>query len=301
MGCITSVHQKGGAADATRKRNGVLSGKSSRTPSLEVVAPDPDLGWRQVPGALVLSVSAGVASGAVQTNLQDWVSSTTPTGDPGGRSRHVAAPTAYPLGWIVYFFNDRSGQFCHVSLLTLAINISIRAARLAESFGVLSSESVSGEQQQGEPPPESRTRRAIYAALGIPDFSWELVQRVPTSPPPVSDAETVIAGTKRRIVTSSSEVTLQLLKSGSGKRFLADVPTIGMNIAEQLHRLERKQDNRHFLPTETFGWTFEASGPAKFQVAARSPNGDSIVLVPEEMIMNVTQWVQQTYLTSAVF
>lgn len=32
-----------------------------------------------------------------------------------------------------------------------------------------------------------------------------------------------------------------------------------------------------------------------------SPDGEAVMLIPEELVMNVASWVQQTYLTAPAF
>lgn len=76
----------------------------------------------------------------------------------------------------------------------------------------------------------------------------------------ISNRETVDG---RRVIS-------QLIQRGAtGEPVYADVPEIGMNIAEQLYRLERRQDNRHFLPTNSFGWRFstEMEMEEEFRIA----------------------------------
>lgn len=75
----------------------------------------------------------------------------------------------------------------------------------------------------------------------------------------------------------SRKVIRQLVRrSPAGEAVWADVPEIGMNIAEQLYRLERRQDNRHFLPTEMFGWQLneDMEMEEKFRVAVRLSVGN---------------------------
>lgn len=118
----------------------------------------------------------------------------------------------------------------------------------------------------------------VYVSLGIPDFGWVLLSRNETSSTPLDTARSSFQNggaqprrhCKDKLTASSlghSSNVLQLLQSGGGperkRLLLADVPSIGMNIAEQLHRLERKRDNRHFLPTDAFGWT--VIGPSQQQ------------------------------------
>ncbi|ORM42381.1 uncharacterized protein BXIN_1582 [Babesia sp. Xinjiang] len=71
----------------------------------------------------------------------------------------------------------------------------------------------------------------------------------------------------------------------------ADVGSVGMNIAEQLYRLESKQARREKLPKGTFG--FKVRG----QNVAISPCGAQFQLVPEELILNAATLVHEMYIT----
>lgn len=284
---------------------------------VEVVTPDPDLGWRRVQSAAEIPAahyrngsSAAVLSGR---STKEWC-----TRAGGAALVNGAVEQQYPSGWLVYFFNDRSGNCCQTSLITLAINIAIRAEQLARAFGILNEPTSSeGHLNSSSSLILSKlesSRRHIFVALGIPDFGWCLLSRNEFPTPLDNTARSSPQGAlgkrshrgDRSGLSSSSNPPLQLLQSGGGtekeKILLADVPAIGMNIAEQLHRLERKRDNRHFLPTDAFGWTHIGPGHQQngLDVMVASPTGEAISLVPEEMIMNTTQWVQQTYFTSAL-
>lgn len=62
-----------------------------------------------------------------------------------------AAGPLYPAkhSWSVCFVNDRTGHYCHVSLITLAINIAIRAETLAKAFGIVSDAAVDLPKSSG--------------------------------------------------------------------------------------------------------------------------------------------------------
>ena len=94
-----------------------------------------------------------------------------------------------------------------------------------------------------------------------------------------------------------------------------------MNIAEQLSRLEKSEDplegesnkSHHVGIGNTFGWKRldETSGPMagrqgvtgrdQSTIPVVNSEGEAYVLCPEELIMNVASWVQETYLTAPVF
>lgn len=83
----------------------------------------------------------GVASGAICSDPIEWTSSSPQANGRASRSRTTTrdAQSLYPArhAWNVSFFNDRSGHFCNVSIGTLAINIAVRAERLAKTFGIV--------------------------------------------------------------------------------------------------------------------------------------------------------------------
>lgn len=104
-----------------------------------------DLGWRRLPGSVTVPVG-GVASGVICNSPTEWTSSVTEpqphhrrNDEPGSATTSRVPPSLYPSrrSWNVYFVNDRSGHFCNVSIVTLAINIAIRAEGLAEAFGLV--------------------------------------------------------------------------------------------------------------------------------------------------------------------
>lgn len=90
------------------------------------------------------------------------------------------------------------------------------------------------------------------------------------------------------------------MRQGHGNPVIADVTEIGMNIAEQLHRLEKGQAERYPLPVDSFGWK-KGDMVDGSRIAISSPDQDAYWMVPEELIMNVATWVQQTYLTQPGF
>lgn len=94
-----------------------------------------DLGWRRVQSPVTgASVHHQAAVVTTRGAGKEWCSR---SGDTISGSNSDAIEQQYPIGWNVYFFNDRSGNYCQTSLVTLAMNIAIRAEQLARAFGVL--------------------------------------------------------------------------------------------------------------------------------------------------------------------
>lgn len=280
------------------------------------MTPDPDLGWKRLSHSVAPPVG-GTATGAMCTNPVDW-SNSLPRGATTSldqQRRPESRQPLYPLphAWNVFFFNDRSGHFCQVSIIILAINIATRADRLAKTFGIvsdpvdLSGRTKSAAMLEGTEYAVSQdSHHQIYSALRVPDVGWRLLKR--------RGDEMTRQGSERfrksrmesrgQDAEAEKRLSLQLIQRGTtGDTVWADVAEIGMNIAEQLYRLERRHDNRHFLPTDSFGWV---SGEGmdmqdNLKIAVSNKEGEAFWLIPEELIMNVTQWVQQTYLTSTAF
>jgi len=258
----------------------VMVGGSSKVTNLERLLPDPDLGWRRV-----IDIHPDASFG------------------PASSTENI-----YPFGshWKAAFFNDRSGNFCEVSVLVVAINIAVRATQLARSFGVVSEmEAVPNIPPSGDVVDDERK---IYRALCIPDYNWKLLERLHK---PRGSRQAISSSSSRRQHVGADDtspknpgdnpvVPIQKIQRGSGTPVVADVSEIGMNIAEQLFRLEKGQGERFPMPQDNFGWT-AGSVTDGYRVMVSSPESDAYWLIPEELIMNVTTWVQQTYLTQPGF
>lgn len=287
MGCTLSHGAKGDT------RRGSCSSSA-----LQVIAPDPDLGWRLMPRNIASTVNPNQFVSFIDPETGRFISSEVLNSYP-----------LYPEGPRLCFFNDRSGQFFAVDLATLAINISVRAEKLARQFGVAPSEANNSNTPAMVNSPNSnhssteddphRSSQKIYELLRVPDCGWSLTDRCPDCTENSRRVSGVTESERGDIKTRQ-----QHLERIGGLRAAVDVPTVGMNIAEQLHRLERKQDASNPLPFSAFGWKVNLSGAylqSSHRVQVTSPAGELLYLVPEELIMNVTQWVQQTYFTSAAF
>lgn len=278
MGCW------GSKAGSGRDLNG--SGNTGNKP--ETIFPDPDLGWRRIDGTRMVGL--------------------TTTGFPQG----TMTPPMYPLPecWNVLFVS-REGNTYLVSLVVLALNIAIRAATLARRFHISELQTIGTvptSTPDGSGIPENDHTR-IYRSLDVPNYKWRLIQRAfdispkkqtgwfrghhgPGSRAPRGQQH---HASPDQFVDLMSQ--RQRLQQKNNSQVIGDVAEIAMNIAEQLFRLESHQTQRHPLPNGTFGWTILNQSDG-FRIAVASPEGDAYFLVPEELIMNVTSWVQQTYLTS---
>jgi len=246
---------------------------------LERLLPDPDLGWRRVVD----------------------VRSDAPTSS--GVSHDATYP--FPNNWKAAFFNDRSGNFCEVSVLVVAINIAIRASHLASVFGVVSEmEAVNNQILNSDLPDDERK---IYRVLRVPDYKWKLLERVyrpkKTKQPAAASRRQGALNDDLSPKDSPGDgpvVPIQKIQRGTSAPSISDVSEIGMNIAEQLFRLEKGQGERHPTPQDSFGWK-AGTVTDGFRVMVSSPDNDAYWIIPEELIMNVTTWVQQTYLTQPGF
>ncbi|EDO08635.1 hypothetical protein BBOV_III010830 [Babesia bovis T2Bo] len=151
----------------------------------------------------------------------------------------------------------------------------------------------------------------IHTFLPIPDYGWKLVQRSHfdrtfLDNASKSNGRTSVGANLRRLVSKKnmdlltttsvySNAILSKIKPPQFKNIegyiYSDVGAIGMNIAEQLYRLESKQLIREKLPKNTFG--FKVTNPR----AAISPCGTKFSVVPEELILNVATMVHEMYMT----
>jgi len=147
--------------------------------------------------------------------------------------------------------------------------------------------------------------KKIYRLFGIPDYKWKLIERVYK---PKKTKQTNVVSRRQagggddspKDVVDGPVVPIQKVQRGSGAQVITDVSEIGMNIAEQLFRLEKSQGERHPTPQDSFGWQVGELTQG-FKVMVSSPEKDAYWVIPEELIMNVTTWVQQTYLTQPGF
>lgn len=206
MGCVQGRHaDPGNGPPATITLGGYGGGRSIGDRRHQTMAPDPgktlhpfslfyldssvplflslDLGWRRLPNSIATSMG-GVATGAVCNDPTEWSSSLLSNESPRGPQQRMGGnvpsdgqsqqqQVLYPArhAWGVCFFNDRSGHFCNVSIVTLAINIAIRAEGLANTFGVVSDQcdtmlnSIERFAREGEEAPDSHHK--VRSLLGF--------------------------------------------------------------------------------------------------------------------------------------
>lgn len=259
---------------------------------VEFVKVEPDLGWRRV-----LTEEA--------ERLADlfYVS-------------HPSPSTTTPL--LPYcltpsLFNERTSSFCSLPLMTIGISICIRAVQLANKFGILPPPPGSNGWRPWEEEEEdvhkiviteTEKTQKIYDKLEIPDYDWQLLARLWHPPHYLSrtpkKAEVSTSSTVKRkgagLARGYEGKLLSAMRSGeSGGVVVVDVGEIGLNISEQLNRLEKQENNK--LPDDLFGWKTEPNSKQQLQQCIISPDGFAFSVVPEELIMNATTWIQRTYLT----
>lgn len=215
---------------------------------------DPDLGWRSYRN---LSVDVG------------------PTVAQKGDSLYP-----YSRKWDMFFYNERDNKARQENIPTLALNIAIRSAMLADAFRMTLQSNI-----------EDSSEKYVYKHLRVPDYGWKLEERcfLPKRAP--NKKSTSARGLE-------NERPCQLMRNVAGEVFMVDVPAVGMNIAEQLYKLEKKTATRHEYPDDLFGWTI--AGAVRNDQIAISMEDQAFWVVPEELIMDVTNWVQELYFTQAV-
>ena len=197
-----------------------------------------------------------------------------------------------------------------MNIVNLALNISIRALKLADRFGITQGSSNAAYYYPRGKPTEAVSRPcseaySLNAALGIPNYRWKLLRRF-------QDLESIL-NSQTDLFQSEKEDHLnvrgmQLMENGEGKKFLVDVAEVGMNIAEQLYKLECGNGTEGVKnPNDAFGWTiieYECERPdisSENLVVVASPEKEAHFMLSEELIMDVALWIQATYLTSPLF
>eukprot|EP01057_Protomagalhaensia_wolfi_P001307 Protomagalhaensia_wolfi_Nauph_80__1306@NODE_177_length_3287_cov_73_133005_g128_i1_p2_GENE_NODE_177_length_3287_cov_73_133005_g128_i1NODE_177_length_3287_cov_73_133005_g128_i1_p2_ORF_typecomplete_len317_score51_67_NODE_177_length_3287_cov_73_133005_g128_i129952 len=174
--------------------------------------------------------------------------------------------------------------------------------------------------------------RKVLKTFGCPHFGWQLkCRKFPTAPlmkqspeiflsgegaPPGGESHDDLGQAPGRALLNELASVPPFLQEVSGsdhKLYLLDISEIAINIAEQLFRLEKSETSGHRIPNESFGWKLiknpATTGPTPPQPLAReayaipvaNPEGEALMVIPEELIMHVASWVQQTYLTAPAF
>uniref|UniRef100_A0A0G4HWG2 Uncharacterized protein n=1 Tax=Chromera velia CCMP2878 TaxID=1169474 RepID=A0A0G4HWG2_9ALVE len=123
-------------------------GSGQHDPQLEdhYIWPEPDFGWRRLNPAF-----SGVEPLLLPSEEQDPLQ---------------ALPCMRPI----HFLAEQTGQSFFCNLLTISINISVRAARLSRRFGISDQACTLGNRRVKR----RKQPRPIYVALGIPDYGWRL-------------------------------------------------------------------------------------------------------------------------------
>eukprot|EP00922_Rhytidocystis_sp_ex-Travisia-forbesii_P000647 GHVS01000962.1.p1 GENE.GHVS01000962.1~~GHVS01000962.1.p1 ORF type:complete len:271 (-),score=50.88 GHVS01000962.1:384-1196(-) len=242
---------------------------------LELVEPEPDLGWRRVFNERAEQLAAQHYHHAVGANHRALMS-------------FYMSPS---------MFNERTSAFCSVHLVTLALNIAVRAARLADLFGISHEEEDTGHRwrvEEEETAVQEEDVLQIYHRLHIPVSNWRLVERLWR---PGRSARGRTAGAQAECWWN----TRLLSKMKKEEFVVVDVGEIGLNKSEELYRLEKKNNlNSCALPTQTFEWKYMQDLPGGVMQLVRSPDNEAMCIVAEELIMNTATWVQQTYLTQPI-
>jgi len=200
-----------------------------------------------------------------------------------------------PEIWKMCFYNPRTSRFSHPVMPLLALNLAYRASKLAVQFGVISDKDGSMFELESsmdvKDAPVADEYDGVYSAIGIPNYKWQLLQRdwsLPKATQPKKDAKTL--------------PLLQKMRNRQGHVVLADCGKIGMNIAEQLYRLERPEDRKSKTPNDGFGWSVTSMHQGRVEcVVVASVEMEAFLMVPEEVLMSVASWVQDTYLTQSLF
>ncbi|EZG81120.1 hypothetical protein GNI_020120 [Gregarina niphandrodes] len=237
----------------------------------------------------------------------------------------------YPaVGFHLSFQNERSGvSLSDLDLVSLSINIARRAANLADKYGITDARDLQSQMNlldalkddggNGVMPEDiDRETHKVMKQFGCPRFGWKLKSRIEETSPLIRNHPEVFLQPPnvedRQALSELAAVPdyLQLMSDQDGKLCLLDVAEIAMNIAEQLFRLEKSEAEGHKVPNDIFSWRIledmsdaQHTNPLESRMSAAvpvaTPEGEALMLIPEELIMNVASWVQATYLTAPVF
>eukprot|EP00918_Siedleckia_nematoides_P010562 GHVU01023101.1.p1 GENE.GHVU01023101.1~~GHVU01023101.1.p1 ORF type:complete len:307 (+),score=53.48 GHVU01023101.1:190-1110(+) len=302
MGCVASKNR--GSGDDPEKG--------------ETQALDPDLGWR----CLMPSKEAG------QDCSPHYPNAVAAHGGGGGGKQ---------TQWTISTINVITKRMYKGHLVIMALNISLRAATLAKRFGVipdrsshsssgmaaLAFDSGGGDGGDGDDGDLESTIPAfrsggggggtggggggsdnltqLYRYLEIPDLHWRLVDRryrgKPPSRPELTEFEVQLPMSTGGKVGANTWFQRMHSPERQNAAVLVDVVEVGMNIAEQLYRLETHEASRHPFPDNDFGWTVTPMHDGLKVGVADPSKSEAYWMIPEEVIMNVATWVQKTYLT----
>lgn len=197
----------------------------------------------------------------------------------------------------------------------------------------LARQQAKGEDENSWGGDVDRDMRKVLKSFGCPHFGWQLMaRRFPTAPlikevpeiflsgdaPPITESREDLMpgdGQGQNILNELAAIPpyLQEVSDGDKKKYILDISEIAINIAEQLFRLEKSENAGHRIPNEAFGWKMMKGSagatptPAgrqsrdAFAIPVANAEGEALMMIPEELIMHVASWVQQTYLTAPAF
>eukprot|EP00922_Rhytidocystis_sp_ex-Travisia-forbesii_P035803 GHVS01053115.1.p1 GENE.GHVS01053115.1~~GHVS01053115.1.p1 ORF type:complete len:246 (-),score=40.50 GHVS01053115.1:571-1308(-) len=220
MGCVNSSNKLSGSSLCVRDE--------SKGKLLELVEPEPDFGWRRIFNEETEKLAAQHYRHAIG----------------GSNPQLLLASYMTPS-----MFNDNTAGFCTVHIVTLALNIAWRAAKLAQLFGVMGGGGDDRWQVTDDQLAGGEDFR-IYEHLNIPIAGWHLVERL------WRPARSRRVGTAKDNCWWWETRLLSRMQTG-GQMVAVDVGEIGLNKSEELYRLEKKSRlESSALPTEMFGWKF---------------------------------------------
>ncbi|GIX63467.1 DUF885 domain-containing protein [Babesia caballi] len=151
----------------------------------------------------------------------------------------------------------------------------------------------------------------VFRFIPVPDYGWKLLERAHfdrhyCDNARQRDAKGSLLARLRNIcgggnvseLTASSVYSNAVLckikppHASDRNAFIhVDVGSVAMNMAEQLYRLEIRQEQREKLPKSTFGFKVQTSNVVK------APCGTEFNLLPEELILNTATLVHEIYVT----
>ncbi|XP_952644.1 uncharacterized protein TA13740 [Theileria annulata] len=140
----------------------------------------------------------------------------------------------------------------------------------------------------------------FYKYVPIPEYGWKLVSKAPHDvredprPDGLSKFFSRLFKRKPRFETLYPNTLLckvnPPLASESNNKIMVDAGSLGMNLAEQLYRLEISTQNREKFPKNTFGFSSHND-------KVTCPDGTVFEFVPEEVILNTASLIHEIYIT----
>lgn len=319
MGCkqSTGVNSAGNAAGhgktTGKSKSGLQKGTSSAAavarPPPKYMTADPDLGWRNVTDFV-----NGFPVGGFLMDFQNE------------RSGH----TCKRINVIDLSLNiaERASRLANQFGVAITENDWQSSSNLLNSLAGFDKSDVPGSEWDLS---LDTYMNKLLKHFGCPKFGWKLKARVYCTKTLLKTSPNIFLSTEaeednnqggsssaaKAVLAELAAVPeyLQLVEDKNHNEFLLDIGEIAMNIAEQLLRLEKSENRADDQPvgTKTFGWKriednmmpSAPSGPncsrEQFKVPVVNIDGEAFVMCPEELVMNVASWVQETYLTAPAF